>query len=147
MEDPAHSVQPPSCNLYTVLNYLRSAYEPLFILSLRHLSKSSFSFVFRQELMVGELQVLSWVFSFSSASASVSYIPEFLPKTESALRPLPRSFLVKSLGFCNGLDVDLLLCPVRCLREYVSGLMVLIIVRRVFCVSLKSVLGLWRKAH
>ena len=70
---------------------------------------------------VGELQVLSWVVSFSSVGTTVSYVPEFLAKTESALRPLPRSFLVRSLSdFVMGLDEDLLLCPVCPLREYVK---------------------------
>ena len=42
-------------------------------------------------------------------------------KTESALHPLPRSFLVKSLtDFAAGLDQELLLCPVRALREYLQ---------------------------
>ena len=51
----------------------------------------------------------------------VSYVPEFLAKTQSALRPLPRSFLVKSLAdFAAGLHEDLLLCPVRCLRIYLQ---------------------------
>ena len=51
----------------------------------------------------------------------VSYVPEFLAKTESALRPLPRSFLVKSLAdFAAGLDEDLLLCPVHYLRIYLQ---------------------------
>ena len=59
--------------------------------------------------------------SFSSEGAVVSYVPEFLAKTESALRPLPRSFLVKSLtDFAAGLDEDLLLCPIRCLRVYIQ---------------------------
>ena len=49
----------------------------------------------------------------------VSYVPEFLAKTGSALQPFPRSFLVKSLtDFAAGLDKDLLLCLVRCLRVY-----------------------------
>ena len=51
----------------------------------------------------------------------VSYVLEFLAKTESALRPLPRSFLVKSLtDFAASLDEDLLLCPVCCLRIYLQ---------------------------
>ena len=59
--------------------------------------------------------------SFSSSGATVSYIQEFLAKTESAVRPLPRSFLVKFLSdFVMGLDEDFLLCPVHCLREYVK---------------------------
>ena len=70
---------------------------------------------------VSELQALSRVVSFSSEGATVSYIPEFLTTTESALQPLPRYFLVRSFSdFAVGLDEDLLLCPVRCLREYVS---------------------------
>ena len=37
------------------------------------------------------------------------------------MRPLPRSFLVKSLtDFAAGLDEDLLLCPIRCLRVYLQ---------------------------
>ena len=59
--------------------------------------------------------------SFSSEGAVVSYVPEFLAKTKSALRPLPRSFLVKSLtDFATGLDEDLLLCPIHCLRDYLQ---------------------------
>ena len=70
---------------------------------------------------VGELQALSSIVSFSSDGAVVSYVPEFLAKTESALRPLPHSFLVKSLtDFAAGLDEDLLLCLVRCLRVYLQ---------------------------
>ena len=37
------------------------------------------------------------------------------------MRPLPRSFLVQSLqDFAAGLQEDLLLCPVRSLREYLQ---------------------------
>ena len=70
---------------------------------------------------VSELQALSSIVLFSSEGAVVSYVPEFLAKTESALRPLPRSFLVKSLtDFAAGLDEDLLLWLVRCLRVYLQ---------------------------
>ena len=70
---------------------------------------------------VGELQALSRRVSFSSSSAGLSYVPEFVAKTESALRPLPRSFEVKSLGdFAAGLPDDLLLCPVRSLSAYLD---------------------------
>ena len=48
-------------------------------------------------------------------------MPEFVAKTESAIRPLPRSFEVKSLGdFAAGLPEDLLLCPVRSLSAYLG---------------------------
>ena len=47
-----------------------------------------------------ELQALSSFVSFSSSGACVAYVPEFLAKTESALNPLPRSFVIKYLRFC-----------------------------------------------
>ena len=56
---------------------------------------------------------------FSSTSAGLSYVPEFLAKTETAVHPLPHSFSVQSLqDFVAGLQEELLLCPVRSLREY-----------------------------
>ena len=115
-------VQPPSWDLNKVLNHLRSStYEPLANLSFRSLTKKVlFLLSLATAKRVGELQALSWLVLFSSTGTTVSYVPEFLAKTESALRHLPRSFLVKSLSdFAKGLDDDLLLCPVRCLREYV----------------------------
>ena len=57
--------------------------------------------------------------SFSSSIAGLSYVPEFLAMTETAVRPLPCSFSIQSLQeFAAGLSEDLLLCPVRSLREY-----------------------------
>ena len=51
--------------------------------------------------------------------ACLSYIPQFVAKSESLTRSVLRSFLVKSLAdFAAGLDIDLLLCPVRALRLY-----------------------------
>ena len=51
----------------------------------------------------------------------VSYVPEFVAKTESISNPLPRSFLVSSLSnFAAWLDNELLLCPVRALRIYLD---------------------------
>ena len=59
--------------------------------------------------------------SFSSSAAAVSYVPEFLAKTESAVRPLPRTFAIQSLSdFAAGLHDEMLLCPVRALSEYVA---------------------------
>ena len=43
----------------------------------------------------------------------LSYIPQFVARSESLTRSIPRSFLVTSLAdFAAGLDYDLLLCPV-----------------------------------
>ena len=99
-------VQPPSWDLNKVLNHLRSStYEPLANLSLHSLTKKVlFLLSLATAKRVGELQALSWLVLFSSTGATVSCVLEFLTKTESALWPLPRSFLIKSLfGFCEGL--------------------------------------------
>ena len=59
--------------------------------------------------------------SLSFSGACVVYVPEFVAKTESAVNPLPRSFVIKSLAdFAAGLDEELLLCPVRTLRKYLN---------------------------
>ena len=69
----------------------------------------------------GEIQALSRRVSFSSSAAGLSYVPELVAKTESALRPLPRSFEVPSLGdLAAGMSEDLLRCPVRVCSEYLD---------------------------
>ena len=69
----------------------------------------------------GEIQVLSRRVSFSSSAAGLSYVPELVAKTEAALRPLPRSFEVPTLGvFAAGMLEDLLRCPVRAFLEYLD---------------------------
>ena len=45
---------------------------------------------------VGELQALSRLVSSSSSSAGLAYVPDFVAKTETAVRPLPRTFEVVS---------------------------------------------------
>ena len=120
---PSRSINPPSWDLNKVLLYLRSStFEPLQSIFLRSLSKKTlFLISLATAKQVSELQALSKIVSFSAEGAVVSYVPEFLAKTESALRPFPRSFLVKSLAdFAAGLDEDLLYCPVRCLRIYLQ---------------------------
>ena len=115
--------RPPSWDLTTVLTYLRSStFEPLTNISLRDLTrKTLFLISLATAKRVGELQALSRRVSFSSSSAGLSYVPEFVAKTESAMRPLPRSFEVKSLGdFAAGMPEELLLCPVRSLPAYLD---------------------------
>ena len=82
-----HSVQPPSWDLTLVLHFLRSSSFELFAnLSFHALSKKVlFLLSLATAKLVGELQAHSWVVSFSFEGATVSYIPEFLAKTESAL--------------------------------------------------------------
>ena len=70
---------------------------------------------------MGELQALSSVVTFVHGDACLSYVPQFVAKSESLTRSIPRSFLVRSLSdFAAGLDDDLLLCPVRALRIYLD---------------------------
>ena len=67
------------------------------------------------------IQALSRRVSFSSSAAGLSYVPELVAKTESALRPLPRSFEVPSLGdFAAGMPEDLLRCPVCAFSVYLD---------------------------
>ena len=70
---------------------------------------------------VGELQALSSVVTFVYGDACLSYIPQFVAKSKSLTRSIPRSFLVKFLSdFAAGLDADLSLCPVRELHIYLD---------------------------
>ena len=66
---------------------------------------------------VGKLQALSHRIAAQGSDIVVSYLPEFVAKTESVQNPLPRSFSVKSLGeFLGDLPEERLLCPVRAVR-------------------------------
>ena len=121
VEAPCRAVRPPSWDLEAVLRYLRSPiFEPLASSSLRDLTRKTLYLVaLATAKRVGEIQALSRVVSFSFSSAGLSYVPKFLAKTETAVHPLPRSFSIQSLKeFAAGLSEDLLLCPVRSLREY-----------------------------
>ena len=123
VEAPCRAIRPPEWDLLNVLDYLRSSvFEPLTNASLRDLTrKTLFLVALATAKRVGELQAFSLFISFSSSAAGLSYVPEFLAKTETAVRPLPRSFDIQSLGdFAAGLPEDLLLCPVRSLHAYVS---------------------------
>ena len=140
---PVRSIRPPPWDLDVVLRFLiSSTFEPLASTSLRSLTKNVLFLVsLATAKCVGELQALSRYVSFSSSGAYVAYVPEFLAKTESALHPLPRSFLVKSLtDFVAGLDQELLLCPVRALIVLVVFLYLLVLrlvrcPRMVSCIS------------
>ena len=116
-------LRPPAWDLSRVLWFLNSSqFEPLSQASLRALSqKTLFLLALATAKRVGELQALSFVVTFVGLDACLSYIPQFVAKSESLTRSIPRSFLVKSLSdFAAGLDDDLLLCPVRALRIYLD---------------------------
>ena len=114
-------LRPPAWDLSKVLTYLVSpAFEPLSQASFRALTlKTLFLLALATAKRVGELQALSSIVTFVGGDACLSYIPQFVAKSESLTRSIPHSFLVKSLAdFAAGLDIDLLLCPVRALRLY-----------------------------
>ena len=51
----------------------------------------------------------------------LSYLPEFVAKTESPSNPIPRTFILKPLvDFAHNLENELLLCPVRALKIYLE---------------------------
>ena len=114
-------LRPPAWDLSRILRSLNSPeFELLSQASLRALSlKTFFLLALATARRVGELQALSSIVTFVGGDACLSYIPQFVAKSESLTRSIPRSFLVKSLSdFVAGLDDDLLLCPVRALRIY-----------------------------
>ena len=114
-------LRPPAWDLSTVLTYFVSpAFEPLSQASFRALTlKTLFLLALATAKRVGELQALSSIVTFVAGVACLSYIPQFVAKSESLTRSIPRSFLVPSLAdFVAGLNTDLLLCPVRALRLY-----------------------------
>ena len=131
---PVRSVRPP-WDLDAVLRYrIASTFESLSTTPLRSLSKKVlFLVALATAKRVGKLQAISRYVSFASSGACLAYVPEFLAKTESALHPLPRSFLVKSpADFAAGVDQDLLLCPVRVCANISGGCLRRLIVLVVF---------------
>ena len=123
VEVPIRTVSPPAWDLIAVLEFLKSSiFEPLRQASLRDLTwKTLFLVALASAKRVSELQALSRTVAFSSSAAAVVYVPEFLAKTDSALRSLPCSFDIPSLSdFAACLPDEMLLCPVRALLEYVA---------------------------
>ena len=106
-----------------MLRFLRGPpFGPLSSCSLRDLTqKVLFLVSLATARRVGELQAVSRDVSLSGSDLYLSYLPEFRAKTESSANPLPCSFCVHSLSdFVGDLPDELLLCPVRALRLYIS---------------------------
>ena len=123
LESAARQLRPPAWDLTLVLRFLNpSTFEPLSAAPLRALTqKVLFLLALATAKRVGELQAISSVVTFVQGDACLSYVPDFVAKSESLTRSIPRSFLVRSLAdFAAGLDDDLLLCPVRDLRIYLD---------------------------
>ena len=123
IERPISQSRVPPWDLARVLAFLRSpAFEPLASLDLRQLTKKVLFLVsLATARRVGELQAVSSLVSFKGNVAYLSYLPEFLAKTENEGNQLPRYFELKSLSdFVGNLEEELLLCPVRALRVYLN---------------------------
>ena len=123
LERPLPFSRLPPWDLSLVLSFLRGPpFKPLSSCSLRDLTrKVLFLLSLATAHRVGELQALSAQVCSSGDDLFLSYLPEFRAKTESSVRPLPRSFPVRSLrDFVGFLPEELLLCPVRALRVYIS---------------------------
>ena len=120
IERPLTSSRVPPWDLSLVLSLLRGApFEPLVSCSLDLTQKLLFLLSLATARRVGELQAVAADVSSSRGDAFLSYLPEFRAKSESASRPLPRSFRVPSLSdFVGSLPDELLLCPVRALRIF-----------------------------
>ena len=116
-------LSPPSWDVEVVLRALRSPpFEPLVSCSLRDLTiKTLFLVSLATAKRVGELQALSYRVAKSGQDLTLTYLPEFVAKTETSDNPIPRSFLLKSLtDFVGDLEEELLLCPVRALSVYLQ---------------------------
>ena len=123
LESAERQLRPPAWDLSLVLRYLNiSAFEPLSVAPLRALTqKVLFLLALATAKRVGELQALSYVVTFVHGDACLSYVSQFVAKSESLTRSIPRSFLVKSLSdFAAGLEDDLLLWPLKALRLYLD---------------------------
>ena len=113
LETAERQLRPPAWDLSMVLWFLNSsAFEPLSDAPLRALTQ--------KVLFLLALALFS-VVTFVHGDACLSYVLQFVAKSESLTRSIPRSFLVKSLSdFAAGLDDDLLLCPVQAFRIYLD---------------------------
>ena len=114
----------PSWNLAKTLEYLKGpTFEPLNDCDWRSLTKKTlFLVALATAKRIGELQAISHSVSFRNEDAILSYLPEFVAKTETIKNPIPRSFVLKSLRVGGkGTDKEVsLLCPVRALRIYLQ---------------------------
>ncbi|MPC24918.1 hypothetical protein E2C01_018012 [Portunus trituberculatus] len=96
---------------------LDAPFEPLWLLSTRDLTrKTLFLLALATAQRVGEIQALFHKTSWQGQDLLVSYLPEFIAKTDTDAHSTPREFRIKSLATVVGSeDVERLLCPVQAL--------------------------------
>ena len=107
-------------DLKAVLSSLQDPpYEPLAEVSLRLFTcKVLFLLALGTAKRVGELHFLSAKVPSIGDNLSLSYLPEFIAKSERKTK-IPSHFMLKSLGDFVGFErEEMLLCPVRALRHY-----------------------------
>ena len=120
LERPSRSPNPPAWDLLKVLSFLRSLmFEPLAPDLCTVTMKVLFLLSLVTAKRVSELKALLRKVAFHGND--ISYLPEFVAKTESERNPLPRFFGVHSLeDFIGDLPDDCLLYPVRAIPIYLD---------------------------
>lgn len=111
----------PSWNVDVVLRFLaRAPFEPLQRSSILDLTKKTlFLLALATAQRVGEIQALSSRASWQGQDIILTYLPEFVAKTETEANPLPREFRVLSLSsYVGRQEEERLLCPVRAVSHY-----------------------------
>ena len=111
----------PSWNLDVVLESLvRAPFEPLAHASMRALTmKTLFLVALATAKRVGELQALSDRVAIQGDDFILSFLPEFVAKTESAINLVAREFRLWCLASVVARDdEERLQCPVRALKWY-----------------------------
>ena len=123
LERPLRPVSPLAWDRIKVLSFLCGpTFEPLLSRPLWIVTmKVLFLLSLATAKHVGEFQAVSFRVAFQGGDLSLSYLPEFVVKTESERNPLPRSFLVQSLSqFVGDLPEERLLCPVQTVCTYLT---------------------------
>ncbi|MPC66323.1 hypothetical protein E2C01_060470 [Portunus trituberculatus] len=99
---------------------IEAPFETLQLSSIRDLTrKSLFLLALATAQRVGEIHAFSHKTSWQGQDLLVSYLPEFIVKTNTDAHSTPREFRIKSLAtvVCSE-DVERLICSVRALRHY-----------------------------
>ena len=122
IEVPRRTFSKPSWDLDKVLSYLASdKFQDMGSISLDLLTKKTlFLVALATAKRLGELQAVSSVIATNQDDFMLSYLPEFLAKTETSESPVNRVFRLKSLSSLVGNERERTLCPVRALKFYLD---------------------------